>query len=82
LSSLLIHNIYSSACYAEPFALYAGASLALLFSGSVSHILLNDADFHLFSFWHRVLWQTDRFIQKILMVPLTITQWKQQKKLF
>ena len=82
ISAIIDSNGYSDACYAEPFAGGSGAALYLLFSERVWKIFLNDADFHLFAFWKSILDETDRFCKKIKTVPITVAQWKKQKKIF
>ena len=46
----LIENNVEDCSYFELYAGGAGAALDLLFSGAVHNIMLNDADFHIFSF--------------------------------
>lgn len=82
ISTIIADNGYSDAYYAEPFAGGSGAALDLLFSERVWKILLNDADFHIFAFWKSIINETERFCKKIKTVPLTIAQWKKQKKIF
>ena len=82
ISEIISDNGYSEAYYAEPFAGGAGAALDLLFSKKVWKILLNDADFHIFAFWKSILNETERFCKRIKTVPLTIAQWKKQKRIF
>lgn len=68
--------------YYEPFAGGAGAALHLLAIGSVSTIFLNDADPCVYAFWISALNETDRFIQKIDSVPLTLDEWKKQQEIY
>jgi len=82
ISTIIDDNGYSDAYYAEPFAGGSGAALELLFSERVWKIFLNDADFHIFAFWKSILEETEQFCTKIKTVPLTIAQWKKQKKVF
>jgi DNA adenine methylase len=82
ISRIIEDNGYSDAYYAEPFAGGAGAALHLLFSERVWKILLNDADFHIFAFWKSILDENERFCKRIKTVPLTVAQWKKQKKIF
>jgi DNA adenine methylase len=82
ISAIIADNGYSDACYAEPFAGGAGAALDLLFSERVWKIFLNDADYHIYAFWQSILNKTEQFCKKIKVVPLTIAQWKKQKKVF
>ena len=82
ISAIIADNGFSDAYYAEPFAGGAGAALYLLFSERVWKILLNDADFHIFAFWKSILDESEKFCIKIKTVPLTIAQWKKQKRIF
>jgi DNA adenine methylase len=82
ISSIITDNGYSDAYYTEPFAGGAGAALDLLFSEKVCKIILNDADYHIFAFWQNILAETELFCKKIKTVPLTVAQWKKQKRIF
>jgi len=82
ISDIITNNGYSDAYYAEPFAGGAGAALDLLFSEKVWKIFLNDADYHIFAFWQSILDETYLFCKKIKSVPLTVAQWKKQKRIF
>ena len=68
--------------YIEPFAGGAGVALALLFEGMVDSIVINDFDRAISSFWKAVLSEPDRFADEIQSVPLTITEWKKQRKIY
>lgn len=65
--------------YFEPYAGGAGAALNLLRNGVVSKIFINDADFRIYSFWKCALNENERFVDKILSIPLTIDEWYIQK---
>jgi DNA adenine methylase len=65
--------------YFEPYAGGAGAALTLLRDEVVSRILINDADKRVFAFWQSALNQTERFVSKVLSVPLTIDEWHKQR---
>ena len=67
--------------FIEPFAGGAAVSLSLLLEGTVSHIVLNDKDKAIFAFWSSILEETDRFINKIYTVPLTIEEWQKQRSI-
>ena len=64
--------------YYEPFAGGAGAALALLEAKAVSHLHLNDADRRVYSFWRACVFESNRFAERILDVPLTIDEWRRQ----
>jgi len=67
--------------YFEPYAGGAGAALTLLKTEVVSEISINDADPRLFAFWRSVLVHSDRFVDSILSVPLTIDEWNRQREI-
>ncbi|MBN8673102.1 MAG: DNA adenine methylase [Chitinophagales bacterium] len=68
--------------YHEFYAGGAGAALELLIRGYVKSVVLNDADYHIYAFWHSILNETDRFLEKIKNTNVTITEWKKQKKVY
>lgn len=65
--------------YVEPFAGGAGIALELLETGVVSQIVINDYDKGIYSFWRAILNETDRFINAIEHVSLTIDEWHRQR---
>ena len=66
--------------YVEPFAGGAGIALELLEKGIVNDIVINDLDKGIYSFWRAILTETDRFVNDIRNVELTIDEWNRQKK--
>lgn len=81
LVDVLKENDLQGCTYIEPFCGGAGAALNLLLSGKVSRIIINDADFSIYSFWWAILNETDRFLEKLADVPITIEEWHNQKRL-
>lgn len=67
--------------YAEPFAGGCGLALGLLMRGYVSHIHINDIDKGIWSFWHSVLTETDRFVSKMWSTDVTIDEWHKQREI-
>lgn len=65
--------------YIEPFAGGAGIALELLEKGVVNDIVINDLDKGIYSFWRALLTETDRFINDIQSVELTIPEWNKQR---
>lgn len=61
--------------YAEPFCGGAGAALNLLKSGSVDQLHLNDADIRVYSAWHAILNETDRFLDRIRSTNADLNEW-------
>ncbi|MGM0905667.1 MAG: DNA adenine methylase [Pseudomonadota bacterium] len=66
--------------YIEPYAGGAGLALSLLFGGHVHEIHLNDLDRSIWSFWHSILNETERFIDKIENIEVTLDEWKIQRE--
>ena len=73
MSEILKRNGLTSCVYVEPFAGGAGLALSLLFNNIVEEIVINDLDLSVYSFWDCVLNYTDKFIEEINKIPVTIT---------
>ena len=67
---------------AEPYAGAAGALLELLFSERVKSILINDLDYCIYAFWWAALNHTEKFIERINSVSLSIPEWKRQRYIY
>ena len=67
--------------YIEPFAGGAGIAMELLLRNVVSRIVINDYDKAIWSFWKAILTETDRFVEEIRTVPLTVDEWQKQHKI-
>ena len=67
--------------YIEPFAGGAGIAMELLLRNVVSRIVINDYDKSVWSFWKAILTQTDRFVEEIRTVPLTVDEWQKQHEI-
>lgn len=67
--------------YIEPFAGGAGIALELLERNVVSKIVINDYDKGIWSFWKAILSETNRFVEAIRTVPLTIEEWSKQRNI-
>ena len=65
--------------YIEPFAGGAGIALELLEKNIVNEIVINDLDKGIYSFWKAILTETDKFINDIKSIPLTINEWNRQR---
>lgn len=65
--------------YIEPFAGGAGVALELLDKDVVTQIVINDLDKGIYSFWRAIIEETDRFIEQVATVPLTIDEWNLQR---
>lgn len=79
---LMINNLnLQGGTYIEPFAGGAGIALDLLFNNLVSHIVINDYDKAVASFWKAVLTENERFVDCIYNVPISIDEWERQKSI-
>ena len=78
LSRTIALNDLTGCSYFEPYAGGAGAALRLLREGCVSELRLNDLDPRIAASWNAVLNETERFVEAILSVPLSVTEWKRQ----
>ncbi len=67
--------------YIEPFAGGAGIALELLEKEIVGDIVINDFDKGIYSFWRAILSDTDRFINDIRNIGLTIDEWNRQRQI-
>lgn len=65
--------------YAEPYAGGAGAAINLLVNGHVNEIAINDANIGIYSFWNALVNESERFIQTINTIPVTLTEWYTQR---
>ena len=67
--------------YIEPFAGGAGIALDLLENDIVCQIVINDLDKGIYSFWRAILSETDRFVEAVHEVPLSVEEWKKQREI-
>lgn len=67
--------------YIEPYAGGASVALFLLFEGYVNEITINDKDRAIYAFWHSVLNDTDNLCRLIEETDITVSEWREQKKI-
>lgn len=79
LVDLFRENGLQNIIYAEPYAGGAGAAINLLLGNHVNEVLINDANIGIYSFWHFLLTESERFIQTIQDIPVTLAEWRRQK---
>ena len=72
-------NSLSNITYVEPYAGGAGAALALLYSGKVGKIVINDLDPAIHAFWSAATKYSDAFIAKMHSTPVNIREWRRQR---
>ncbi len=79
---LLKHNNLLNCRFVEPYAGGAGLAITLLLMEKVERIVINDADKAIFAFWHALLNETERFIERMWEVDVTIDEWQRQRKIY
>lgn len=82
LRALIRSNNLTSGAYIEPYAGGAGAALALLLTGEVEQIVINDLDPAIFAFWWAVLHEPNAFSRLINDATLDLQEWAQQKETY
>ena len=78
---LFLRNGLQKIVYAEPYAGGAGAAINLLLNGHVKEIIINDANIGIYSFWSALITESDRFIQTIDTIPVTLSEWYKQREI-
>lgn len=82
VNHLIEINQLDSPIYCEPFSGGSGVSMELLLTNKVDSIILNDLDPSIYSIWHAVLYDTDRLVQAIQDMPITINEWYRHKETY
>lgn len=79
IKSLIEDQRIVKGTYIEPFAGGAGVALDLLINNIVSEIVINDYDKGIYSFWRALLTDSERFMNQIKDIELTIAEWEKQR---
>lgn len=82
LRKVIRENQLAGCRYVEPFAGGAGAGLALLVTGQVSKIVINDLDPAIHAFWSSLISDPEAMIARIRNVPLNVKEWRRQKEIY
>lgn len=82
LRGLLRANSLTSGTYVEPYAGGAGAALALLVTGQVQRIVINDFDPAIYAFWHAIVHETVAFSRLIDNAKLDMREWSRQREAY
>lgn len=82
VAEILQANRLLGGYYVEPFAGGSGLAIELLVREYVDQIYLNDADPHIFAFWHCLINQTDTLVRMVADAKVDIPEWKKQKEIF
>lgn len=82
LRAIIRENNLTSSIYVEPYAGGAGAALALLISGQVEQIAINDLDPAVYAFWNAIVTQPNEFITLVKNVELSVSEWEKQREVY
>lgn len=82
LRTIIRENDLTSCVYVEPYAGGAGAALALLVSGQVERIAINDLDPAVYAFWNAVVTQPVEFTALVNSVELSVNEWEKQREVY
>ncbi|WP_461040020.1 DNA adenine methylase [Spirosoma harenae] len=82
LANVIDNNGLRGGTYYELYCGGAGAALHLLVNDIVETIVINDADYRIFSFWYSVLHHTGDFIDAIDTCELTVEEWRRFKHIY
>lgn len=82
IKNILEENNLIECTYMEPFSGGAGLALKLLMNNDVKRIVINDLDFAIYSFWHNVLYDTDKFCNDIENIKVDLDEWERQKYIY
>lgn len=82
LAAVIETNGLSGCHYVEPFAGGAGAALRLLFEEYVDSITINDADPRIAAFWQAITRSTDRFLERLAEVEISVAEWHRQRAIY
>lgn len=79
--TIQLNNI-NAPIYCEPFAGGAGVAMSLLLRDQVSSIILNDLDTAIYSVWYAILHDTERLLDAIENVTVSMETWHQQRQIY
>ena len=82
LRAIVRANGLTDGTYVEPYAGGAGAALALLITGEVRRIVINDLDPAVYAFWQAVVSNHQEFSARIREAKLSIEEWQRQKQIY
>lgn len=82
LRTIIRENGLASSVYVEPYAGGAGAALALLVSGQVDRIAINDLDPAVYAFWATIQSEPGWLIEQIHKTKLDVNEWRKQREIY
>jgi DNA adenine methylase len=82
LRALIRGSGLAGCTYIEPYAGGAGAGLALLVTGQVDRVVINDLDPAIHAFWAMLVADPEKLIDRIQKVDVSVAEWKQQRQVY
>lgn len=82
VSNLITINKMKKTIYCEPFSGGSGISMELLLANKVDSIILNDLDPSVYSIWFAILHDTDKLIDEVQSMHITMDEWYRQKDIY
>ncbi len=79
LRKMIRDNGLAGCTYIEPYAGGAGAGLALLVTGQVSSVVINDLDPAIHAFWKTLVEEPEFLMARIRDVSLDVDEWRRQR---
>lgn len=79
--TIQLNNI-NDTIYCEPFSGGAGVAMSLLLKNRVSSVILNDLDTAIYSIWHAILNDTEKLLNAIENVHVSMDTWHQQRQIY
>lgn len=81
-SKAISENFVSRPTYVEPYAGGAGAAIALLLTGKVEGVVINDLDPAMWSLWYSMVNDAEKFQKRVRETPVTLEEWRKQKLIY
>lgn len=82
VSNLITINKIKNPIYCEPFSGGSGVSMELLLTNKVNSVILNDLDPSIYSIWYAILHDTDKLVDAIREMPITMDGWYHHKDVY
>lgn len=82
VSNLITINKMKNPIYCEPFSGGSGVSMELLLMNKVDSVILNDLDPSIYSIWYAILHDTDKLVDAVQAMPITVDEWYHHKDVY
>lgn len=82
VSNLISINKIKDPIYCEPFSGGSGVSMELLLTNKVNSVILNDLDPSIYSIWFAMLHDTDKFVDAVQSMHITMDEWHHHKDIY